>query len=208
VARVFNPARDGRKEGVMPKEKINHSETVPNMVGGDCRIEVGWTRAQPRVTVSALTTETHYLGQMVEAPGALDSDDVVPPPSEGLLDFHGFGCTLDEEGVTKLIGVLQRAQRHAFAPAAGGAHFRQRNVKVDAIHFTGHNVAEVCAFLDEVSAEYRVHSPRDASTDEIFISQVEHEDRVTADDWVVRRPNGSVVPVGPQTFASLYDSVG
>lgn len=97
----------------MPKDKISHSDAVQNVDGHDCRIEVGWAKGGPYVTVSAVTDQAYRLDDP-HAATAEDRDRLGLPPVSEPVDFHGFGCTLDLDGMNRLIAVLKRARRSAF----------------------------------------------------------------------------------------------
>jgi hypothetical protein len=99
----------------MPKDKIGHTETVSNMDGHDCHVEVQWARDEPRVVVFTRTEKPYILGEIAEPETAVSSGDSgSPEPSGETIDFHGFGCVLDHAGMNDLIATLKRARRMAF----------------------------------------------------------------------------------------------
>jgi hypothetical protein len=84
----------------MPKENINCA------VMDGFRVEVGWARDGQ---VQLATTNQHSKLR-IEADDAKDSSDTEP--------FYGWYCTLDRDGVNKLIRDLRRARDAAYGADA------------------------------------------------------------------------------------------
>lgn len=83
----------------MPKENVNCS-----VIGG-FRVEVGW---RPGHEVQIATTNTASTLTLE----AGDSDSKVMEP------FYGWHCTLDRDGINKLIKDLRRARDQAYGADA------------------------------------------------------------------------------------------
>lgn len=84
----------------MPKE------TTRCTVMDGFRVEVGWTRGRD---VQLATTNTNSPLRL-EAPDAKCDTDTVP--------FDGWHCTLDRDGINKLIRDLRRARDAAYGTDA------------------------------------------------------------------------------------------
>lgn len=81
------------------------------------------------------------------------------------------------------------------------ARFRKKPVIVDAIQFTGSNVAEVAALLDWDYDE-------GTSDDETLIIETLNGDvTVSVGEWIVRGIAGEGYPCRADIFAATYDPV-
>lgn len=79
--------------------------------------------------------------------------------------------------------------------------FRKKPVVIDAIQFTGKNLAEILGFTraGEISEDFL--------SDEIEIPTLEGVMKARPGDWIIRGIKGELYPCKPDIFAATYEAV-
>ena len=78
------------------------------------------------------------------------------------------------------------------------ARFRKRPVVIEAMQYTGNNLAELRAFVPEELRDNRVGHP-------LGIHTLEGVMTVSEGDWVIRGVKGEFYPCKPDIFAATYE---
>lgn len=79
--------------------------------------------------------------------------------------------------------------------------FRKKPVIIEAIQWTGNNIAEIADFMDD---EYDFH-PKNKK---IIIRTLEGNMLANLKDWIVKGVNGEFYPCKPDIFEKTYEKVG
>lgn len=82
------------------------------------------------------------------------------------------------------------------------SRFRKLPVEVEAVQFTGDNVAEVAQFL-----EWEIDHYQTGTADEVIIETLEGDMRANVGDWVIKGVAGEAYPCKPDIFSVTYEPV-
>ena len=77
--------------------------------------------------------------------------------------------------------------------------FRKKPVVIEAVQWTGKNLAEITMFCDTV----KLHDRGDCLT----IPTLEGDHRADLGDWIIRGVAGEFYPCKPDIFAATYEPV-
>ena len=83
--------------------------------------------------------------------------------------------------------------------------FRKKPVVIEAIQFTGHNYAAVCAFAGQGILPWEFRPKDEAGT--VVIHTLEGEMEAQPGDWIIRGVKGEFYPCKPDIFAQTYEPV-
>jgi len=81
--------------------------------------------------------------------------------------------------------------------------YRKKPVVIEAVQWTGDNLATITEFFDETSD--RVMSIR--NNRDLFIETLEGEMMATPGDWIIKGIAGEFYPCKPDIFEATYDPV-
>jgi len=82
--------------------------------------------------------------------------------------------------------------------------FRKKPIVIDAVQWTGDNLAEVFNGLNMQHMELRAVWPG-ATNGCLYIRTSEGEMRADENDWIIRGVKGEVYPCKPDIFAATYE---
>lgn len=82
------------------------------------------------------------------------------------------------------------------------SRFRKLPVEVEAVQFTGDNVAEIAQFL-----EWEIDHYQTGAADEVIIATLEGDMRASVGDWVIKGVAGEAYPCKPAVFEMTYEPV-
>jgi hypothetical protein len=82
--------------------------------------------------------------------------------------------------------------------------YRKRPLVVDAIQFTGHNIAEIAELLDW---SYEDGSEASDSCDTLVVETLEGDMTANVGDWIVKGVAGEGYPCRADIFAAIYEPV-
>ncbi len=75
--------------------------------------------------------------------------------------------------------------------------YRKKPVVIEAIQWTGFNLAEIVSFVGE---DYSVKP-----NDDLMIKTLQGELHATANDWIIKGVKGEFYPCKPDIFKATYD---
>jgi hypothetical protein len=79
------------------------------------------------------------------------------------------------------------------------ARYRKRPVEVEALQFTGENLAEVADFLG-----YEAADGDTSACETVIIATLEGDMIASKDDWIIRGVAGECYPCKPGIFLATY----
>jgi len=190
-------------------------EVVPDSVGNQPDIT---TDEQPDLTTTAeVTPPVEEVNDQGQEPGDTPAEDVdATEQTDGEEAVSTEGDTVDmlEAGTGTPTTPQEIAQlTGGDVDAAAPQRFVKEQVEVDAIKWTGKNIAEVQAFLDQnADTDGTIEISEDDGSDdgELLIDTLEDGENqqvqhiASAGDWIIRGVAGEYYPCKPEIFAETY----
>ena len=83
--------------------------------------------------------------------------------------------------------------------------FKKKPIVIDAIQWTGDNVAEILDFVGHSDIRITKHTKNEVEVCELYINTLEGTMHASEEDWIIKGVHGELYPCKPDIFEETYE---